>query len=56
MCTYISVNMNINTVPQFRKFQQALEEEFGDDIEIVSFQLCYVKHYENITFLFYRLE
>ena len=23
-------------VLQFRKFQQALEEEFGDDIEIVS--------------------
>ena len=27
---------NIAIALQFRKFQQALEEEFGDDIEIVS--------------------
>ena len=28
--------MSTAVVLQFRKFQQALEEEFGDDIEIVS--------------------
>ena len=29
------VGINIAIALQFRKFQQALEEEFGDDIEIV---------------------
>ena len=41
----VSIGINSTVQLQFRKFQQALEEEFGDDIEIVSFTLYDSRNY-----------